>query len=48
MRSPTFLKSHGEGRNPYFHFHPLQSTYSLVGVLALLTLLLYVLVDVAR
>jgi hypothetical protein len=47
MRSPTFLKSHGD-RNPYFHFHPLQSTYSLLAVLALLALLLYVLVDVAR
>jgi hypothetical protein len=48
MRSPTLLKSHGEGRNHYFQFHPLQSAYSLLAVLVLLGLLLYVLVEVAR
>ncbi|MBZ5719970.1 MAG: hypothetical protein LAO03_06275 [Acidobacteriia bacterium] len=48
MRSPTFLKSHGEGRNPYFHFHPLQSAYSLMAALVLLGILLWVLAGVAR
>ena len=31
------------GRNPYFHFHPLQTTFSLVATLALLGMLMWVL-----
>jgi hypothetical protein len=28
-------------RNPYFHFHPLHSAFSLIGDLALLALLVW-------
>lgn len=36
------------GRNPYFHFHPLQTTFSLVATLALLGMLMWVLWMSAR
>jgi len=35
-------------RNPYFHFHPLQSTYSLIAVLVLVGLLAWMLTMLPR
>ena len=35
-------------RNPYFHFHPMQSTYSLIAALVLLGLVAWVLTMVPR
>ena len=47
MRSPHFLKTHRwENRNPFFHFHPLQSAYSLFAALLLLGLVAWFLVFV--
>ena len=31
------------GRNPYFQFHPMQSTFSLIATLALLGMLVWML-----
>jgi hypothetical protein len=35
-------------RNPYFHFHPMQSAFSLIATLVLLGMLLWVLWMSAR
>jgi len=46
MRSPQFLKTHRwENRNPYFHFHPLQTSYALFAVLFLMGLVAWFLVS---
>ena len=46
MRSPLFLKTHRwQNRNPYFHFHPMQTTYALFAVLVLSGLLAWFLLS---
>jgi len=35
-------------RNPYFHFHPLHTLFSLVGTLILFGLLVWFMVEPAR
>ena len=46
MRSPLFLKTHRwENRNPYFRFHPMQTSYALFAVLLLTGLLAWFLLS---
>jgi hypothetical protein len=35
-------------RNPYFHFHPLQSLFSLIGALVLIALFIWMIVLVPQ
>ncbi|HUJ95170.1 MAG TPA: hypothetical protein VLW84_07905 [Terriglobales bacterium] len=35
-------------RNPYFHFHPLHSTFALIGVLVLVAMFVWMIVLVPQ